>query len=1007
MGMAASQVRFLSLQNRKNTIGLNLMTLSNRKSALSRDMNRVAAQYNEAMNQRNLKWSSDCGISYKDLSYDLLMKPNETNSLLPYIVTDAQGRVVLDDNNIMVDGLDSGISYRQLATMISSYSGTDKKTGETYYNNTSYVSGIENNAVTKDANKNITGVTRTGTSGLPTQGGNEYKIVTTLEGYGFQNSMRYDLMKQLGLITKHEQDTFNTVLNELYGNEAVFDKNNYEAILRSFDESKTKASEDLNGTSYSDIFGSLQRNDSDGNIGFKLNGGCAMGNLALAKAYQKEYQAYLNTEFKHDLFVDKKETLLTTTKNSFAEIDATNSTPDSDFIYNEYANTGVSTRMIALLEQSGEVTKVGNNYQLNLANILQYTDGTVFNDDGYEHALFWAHNGDVKGNIQTLLDLYDNPSTSLDTKGIDGTTGSDGYISGSEIDRYDGYALGFTKHLDNGNRVQKLYEDANNPLDKFLNSLVESFTTVPDVNIDGLNWAKEKTKELFKNGSISEESDGSPKSGRAKRRAKNEAFDNRAFGYGWCNHQGSNSDYAFFNTQAAINAFVTFYEMYMAVDGNTDYIVGANGGTEVYKSEVLEPYGEYNADVAEKLANGNPMNDLFSEWKSQYASENNVTTTEVKIEGSTPQASATEQTIRYSYKATETDPEDGSTSTTIEYADVTGIWNGSQFTSISNLKFSYKTDSQPEYKDVEYKYESNTTGGKIIQTSYDLTESSDGTTITGNPKYAVVTYNYNRNSGQTNASVVLEQATPNQVKTINIADNSIVSILNTSSNDISNNSNLKENGFVYYIATEEGGETPDDRYKYRLEAKSINNSVFASTMNCKPQDVYGEAIANLVADCEAKVNELQNNLKNTFASLERKGMDYFDALFTMISRNGWVYDESVNTDKKEESRNYLNAMLENNMYFVTEVDTLDGTDFNYATKIAQNCSSIFQVYDEAEQNIALSEYESKKAEITSKEKQLDIRMNKLEAEQDAISTELQSLKKIIDDNVSNTFKIFT
>ena len=128
----------------------------------------------------------------------------------------------------------------------------------------------------------------------------------------------------------------------------------------------------------------------------------------------------------------------------------------------------------------------------------------------------------------------------------------------------------------------------------------------------------------------------------------------------------------------------------------------------------------------------------------------------------------------------------------------------------------------------------------------------------------------------------------------------------------------------------------------------------------------------------------------------------------MISRNGWVYDESINDpNKKEDSKNYLNAMLENNMYFVTEVDTLDGTDFNYATKIAQNCSSIFQVYDEAEQNIALSEYESKKAEITSKEKQLDIRMNKLEAEQDAISTELQSLKKIIDDNVSNTFKIFT
>ena len=136
-------------------------------------------------------------------------------------------------------------------------------------------------------------------------------------------------------------------------------------------------------------------------------------------------------------------------------------------------------------------------------------------------------------------------------------------------------------------------------------------------------------------------------------------------------------------------------------------------------------------------------------------------------------------------------------------------------------------------------------------------------------------------------------------------------------------------------------------------------------------------------------------------------MDYFDSVFKMISENGWVYDENVNSDDKEESKNYLNAMLQNNMYFVTEVDTLDGTDFNYATKLATNVSKIFEVYDEDAQNQALSKYEAEKAEINSKEKQVDIRMNKLETEQDAIKTELDSLKKIIDDNVQATFKIFT
>ena len=137
-------------------------------------------------------------------------------------------------------------------------------------------------------------------------------------------------------------------------------------------------------------------------------------------------------------------------------------------------------------------------------------------------------------------------------------------------------------------------------------------------------------------------------------------------------------------------------------------------------------------------------------------------------------------------------------------------------------------------------------------------------------------------------------------------------------------------------------------------------------------------------------------------------MDYFDALFKMISKNGWVYDENVNnTNKKDESKNYLNAKLQNNMYFITEVDTLDGKDYNYATKLATNVSKVFQVYDTDAQNQALSKYVSEKADINSKEKQIDIRMNKLETEQDAIKTELDSIKSIIKDNVDTTFKIFT
>ena len=162
-----------------------------------------------------------------------------------------------------------------------------------------------------------------------------------------------------------------------------------------------------------------------------------------------------------------------------------------------------------------------------------------------------------------------------------------------------------------------------------------------------------------------------------------------------------------------------------------------------------------------------------------------------------------------------------------------------------------------------------------------------------------------------------------------------------------------------------------------------------------------------VAKAAAAKDEALKELDNSFQNIEPKMMDYFDALFKMISTNGWVYDENVNSANKEASKNYLNAKLQNNMYFITEAETFDGEDFKYTTKLATNVSKVFQVYDTDAQNQALSKYESEKADINSKEKQIDIRMNKLETEQDVIKTELDSIKSIIKDNVDTTFKIFT
>lgn len=108
MGMASSQVRLLQLTSRKNDIGYELTRLSNEKVSLSREMQKVSKTYQNALNQKVLKWSNNSGVSYIDLSYQNLMRPSSMNQNSPYLLTDCSDRVVVD------------AEYKKFAEMISS-----------------------------------------------------------------------------------------------------------------------------------------------------------------------------------------------------------------------------------------------------------------------------------------------------------------------------------------------------------------------------------------------------------------------------------------------------------------------------------------------------------------------------------------------------------------------------------------------------------------------------------------------------------------------------------------------------------------------------------------------------------------------------------------------------------------------------------------------------------------------------------------------------------------------
>ena len=96
MGMAASQVRFLQLTGRKHDISRELQHLSLEKMALTRDMQAVTRDYQKALSSKTMKWSGNSGVTYTDISYATLMRPNSVNMKSPILVSDSSGRIVLD-----------------------------------------------------------------------------------------------------------------------------------------------------------------------------------------------------------------------------------------------------------------------------------------------------------------------------------------------------------------------------------------------------------------------------------------------------------------------------------------------------------------------------------------------------------------------------------------------------------------------------------------------------------------------------------------------------------------------------------------------------------------------------------------------------------------------------------------------------------------------------------------------------------------------------------------------
>lgn len=185
MGLAASQARLLTITARKSDCEYESMRLSHEKIALSRDMERISAEYDNAIAQTKLVWDYYGKDSETTpLNYALLMTPSALNNYTPSPITDSSGRVVLDDRlataaraaGIPQEGLDglpsSDVRNQFIDSLVS----------------TGYISEVQGENIKKTTYNQMAGVGSTDLVNVNTTEGTLQDLIQAVSGEYFDFS---------------------------------------------------------------------------------------------------------------------------------------------------------------------------------------------------------------------------------------------------------------------------------------------------------------------------------------------------------------------------------------------------------------------------------------------------------------------------------------------------------------------------------------------------------------------------------------------------------------------------------------------------------------------------------------------------------------------------------------------------------------------------------------------------------------------------------------------------
>ena len=109
----------------------------------------------------------------------------------------------------------------------------------------------------------------------------------------------------------------------------------------------------------------------------------------------------------------------------------------------------------------------------------------------------------------------------------------------------------------------------------------------------------------------------------------------------------------------------------------------------------------------------------------------------------------------------------------------------------------------------------------------------------------------------------------------------------------------------------------------------------------------------------------------------------------------------------DDADNFQKALSEGIYFFATFGIHNDEENPRFQTSQLDSMTSVSKEYDKTDDAVAQSEYDAAMSQIQSKDKKLELALNQLNTERDAITTEMESVEKVLQDNIESSFKVFS